>query len=321
MTQRVEVNHLLILTGASSGFGRSLCEVLAARIRIPMHAILIGRSREELQETSISMVAARGGRAFTHECIRLDLSSPVDFIPLMERIFNGCQDVKYSDITFVSNAGSLGEIDSIGRLSTEHIQRTIQLNFATPSAMISEFIRRCKLSQRPGQRVSVVNISSLWALEPCKTFSSYCASKAGIEMFMKCLAIENATPVAEGPVIKVLNYAPGPMNTAMQHQIRSTLSVDTDVQAFCKRMLDENKLVDTYVSAVKCARLIIEHMYSTGTHIDFYDQVEGIDFPSSKPTTCCNCSHCQCGPSCQCRPKMSPDCDPCADFASSKLNI
>ena len=321
MTQRVEVNHLLILTGASSGFGRSLCEVLAARIRIPMHAVLIGRSASELRETSVQMTAARGGRAFTYECVSCDMSSPVEFISVMDRVFHLCLDARYSDVTFVSNAGSLGEMESIGNLSTEHIQRTIQLNFATPCAMMSEFVRQCKLSSRRNLRVSVVNTSSLWAIEPCKTFSSYCSSKAGIEMFMKCLAIENATPAPEGPIIKVLNYAPGPMNTAMQQLIRSSLSADADVQTFCKKLFNENKLVDTYVSAVKCARLIIEHMYSTGSHIDFYDQVEGIDFPSSKPTTCCNCTYCQCGPSCQCRPKMIPDCDPCADFASSKLNI
>ena len=57
--------------------------------------------------------------------------------------------------------------------------------------------------------MKVVNISSLAAVQPVKRWGLYCTGKAGRDMLFKVMA-------AEDPDIRVLNYAPGPLDTGMQ---------------------------------------------------------------------------------------------------------
>lgn len=56
--------------------------------------------------------------------------------------------------------------------------------------------------QSHGQRRTVVNISSLCALEPFPSWVLYCTGKAAREMMFRVLAKEE-------PDLRVLNYAPG----------------------------------------------------------------------------------------------------------------
>ena len=57
--------------------------------------------------------------------------------------------------------------------------------------------------------VKIIHVSSLCALEPFKSWGLYCTGKAGRDMFFRVLA-------AEYPNIRVLSYAPGPLDTNMQ---------------------------------------------------------------------------------------------------------
>lgn len=54
----------------------------------------------------------------------------------------------------------------------------------------------------PGLSKTVVNISSLCALQPFKGWALYCAGKAARDMLYQVLA-------AEEPSVRVLSYAPG----------------------------------------------------------------------------------------------------------------
>lgn len=54
----------------------------------------------------------------------------------------------------------------------------------------------------PGLSKTVVNISSLCALEPFKGWGLYCAGKAARDMLCQVLAVEE-------PSVRVLSYAPG----------------------------------------------------------------------------------------------------------------
>lgn len=58
-------------------------------------------------------------------------------------------------------------------------------------------------------KLTLVNMSTLAALQPFPSWSLYCAMKASREMFFKTLAIERE----QDGNIKVLNYAPGPVDT------------------------------------------------------------------------------------------------------------
>lgn len=70
--------------------------------------------------------------------------------------------------------------------------------------------------------------------------------------------------------MKVLNYSPGPMDTEMTKPIRE------QVLGFGR-----NIMVDIQESAQRCVRLAIGGAFTTGAHIDFYDQ-EAVDCSSSR---------------------------------------
>lgn len=57
-------------------------------------------------------------------------------------------------------------------------------------------------SNSPGLSKTVVNISSLCALQPFKGWGLYCAGKAARDMLYQVLAVEE-------PSVRVLSYAPG----------------------------------------------------------------------------------------------------------------
>merc|ERR1719259_1542747 len=57
-----------------------------------------------------------------------------------------------------------------------------------------------------------LNVTSLCAVKPFASWSLYCASKAARDMLFRCLAEEETD-------VSVLNYAPGPVETAMQDTI------------------------------------------------------------------------------------------------------
>ena len=59
------------------------------------------------------------------------------------------------------------------------------------------------------KRSTVINVSSLLGIQAWKSVGHYCSVKAAREMLFKVLALENPDNM------RVLNYAPGPIDTEM----------------------------------------------------------------------------------------------------------
>ena len=71
--------------------------------------------------------------------------------------------------------------------------------------------------------------------------------------------------------LRTLNYAPGPMDTAMQSDIRCNL-VDLNTRNIFDSMNTEARLVPSAVSAAKMARIVLQDTFVSGAHLDFYDE-------------------------------------------------
>ncbi len=76
------------------------------------------------------------------------------------------------------------------------------------------------------------------------------------------------------PRTRVLNYAPGPLDTQMQDQIRRSMPPCPTRDVF-EDMHRTGKLVKPETSAHVLMRLLEQDSYENGAHIDFYD-VEGL---------------------------------------------
>ena len=65
--------------------------------------------------------------------------------------------------------------------------------------------------------------------QPFESWGIYCAGKAAREMFHKTVAAEQK----DKATFRVLNYAPGPLDTDMQREIREGPHVDPTTQVQC----------------------------------------------------------------------------------------
>ena len=125
----------------------------------------------------------------------------------------------------------------------------------------------------------VVNVSSLCAIQPFNTWGVYCSGKAARNMFHSTLASEQKqqqdgkeNEEAAVDQLRVLNYAPGPLDTDMQTEIRQSEGCDKDLHSYFVNSFKEGKLVDPIVSAERLLNLILEEgQFESGDHVDFYD--------------------------------------------------
>ncbi|KAG5190283.1 hypothetical protein JKP88DRAFT_271474 [Tribonema minus] len=112
----------------------------------------------------------------------------------------------------------------------------------------------------------VVNISSLAAVKPFPTWAAYCAGKAARDMFHAALAAEH-----RASQLRVLSYAPGPLDTDMQARIRAADGCAPELRAFFATMQRDGALVRPSESAARCVRLVREGCWECGAHVDFFD--------------------------------------------------
>lgn len=96
-------------------------------------------------------------------------------------------------------------------------------------------------------------------------------------MFHKCLSEEIKTYADElkttyNRVIRVLNYAPGPMDTDMMTSIRTSETILPETREYFKTLKETSKLVNPNDSADKLVSILLMNSYENGAHFDFYDE-------------------------------------------------
>jgi NAD(P)-dependent dehydrogenase (short-subunit alcohol dehydrogenase family) len=174
--RRVASGKVVIITGASSGIGRAVCQHLAAS-----GATLVGvaRSEDKLEEMRKEVEEA-GGKAFTYPT---DLSDPEACRRLVEQVIadHGRVDI------LINNAGRSIRRSVLNSLDRFHdFERTMQLNYFGAVAMI--------LAVVPGMRERgdghIVNITSIGGQTYPPRFAAYVASKNALDGFSRCFAPE-----------------------------------------------------------------------------------------------------------------------------------
>lgn len=106
---------------------------------------------------------------------------------------------------------SLGDVSRYTRSFTNmaEVDSYLSLNVSSSLCLTASVLQA--FPQRPGLKRTVVNISSLCALQPFSSWVLYCTGKAARDMMFKVLAEEE-------PDVRVLSYAPGGELTGQQVQ-------------------------------------------------------------------------------------------------------
>ena len=258
-----------VISGASSGFGREIAIELSKVVKAhPLRLVLLGRRREALQQTKDLALAAAPTDQLDIVVLPCDLSQ-LDALPALAKEVFQKDEFSKEAFTFVNNAGDVHPLSYIGEgIPLPGLQKAMDLNVTSALHMSSSFVESCVSSERDRpERCTLVNVSSLCAIEPFASMGVYCAGKAARDMFHRVLAKETEKITT----LKVLNYAPGPMNTEMHAQIRSSASVDKEIRKHFEESFNAAQTVDPNHSAKRLLDIILNYKFQSGQHIDYYD--------------------------------------------------
>ncbi|KAJ3017422.1 hypothetical protein HKX48_003558 [Thoreauomyces humboldtii] len=266
---------LILLTGASRGFGRSVAVSFAKSPLSQTHPtdfLLTARDTVLLDETATQVSSHSSSSSSSSNTI---VTHVLDFNDSTTDLDAHCENLlsriphppsSYSRVYLINNAGSLGRLDRLKDQRTEDVAPAIHLNLTAPTVLTSAFLRHfAPPSPSPSSTptITIVNVSSLAALQPFDCWGIYCSVKAARDMYHRTIAIED-------PSVRVLNYAPGPMDTDMQTRIRKEMP-DVPLRDVYDQMHREDKLVRPDTSARVLLRLLERDEWVNADHVDIYD--------------------------------------------------
>jgi len=220
--------QVALVTGGGRGLGRAFAIALAkAGARIAVTA----RTAEPLAQT-VAMVERAGGRALA---IPGDVSAP-DAVAHVVRTAES--QLGMVDI-LVNNAGAVGPLGYDWEVDLEDWWRTFEVNVRGPflyaRAVLPGMVKR--------QRGRIVNISTGAGFGRLPQMDAYCATKAALTQWTKCLA---ADIQAHG--VTVFAFHPGMVRTSMLDSLTSP-DVPNAVQAFFSSLLSQGRDVPIERSA------------------------------------------------------------------------
>ncbi len=196
--------HLYILTGASRGMGLAMAQQLLA----PKHTLLC-ISRQV--NTALAAQASQAGCAL--EQWPLDLAHPREAAARL-RLWLERPGLRPAGATLINNAGMIPRIAPLSAIEPDELAQGLSVGLEAPMALSAAFLAA---TEGWGVPRRVLNISSGLGRRPMASQAIYCATKAGMDHYTRCLALEEALK-AHGA--KVCALAPGVIDTDMQVQLR-----------------------------------------------------------------------------------------------------
>lgn len=289
---------LLIITGASRGLGRAISVAFCQDLSIGrIHALLVARSEDGLNETTDLMTQVASNRVTPFPLLQLqvtqhamDLSNLDQLDPNIDTLLQSMpapftsattssslsSSSAFDRIVLINNAGSLGHVGpTLNSPSLQDMKQAVDLNVTSSLwwsvRMARHFVptptHPTTIAPTPTTKVTLVNISSLVALQDFPTMAIYSAGKAARDRFHSVLAVEESNNIDQHMnVLKVLNYAPGPLETDMSVTLRHCKELDETLKPHYQK-----ELIDPLDSARKLVQVVLKDEFQTGQHLDYYD--------------------------------------------------
>ncbi|MFC5470514.1 SDR family NAD(P)-dependent oxidoreductase [Cohnella suwonensis] len=205
-----------IVTGSTSGIGRSVAEKLAAAgVRTVVH----GRNREAGEET-VADIASQGGEAIFVQADLLDAQAPGQLV--------AAATGRWGRLDFVVNNAALVCSKPIEEISHEDWNRLFQVNLKTPF-----FLVQAALPWLERQGGSIVNVGSINGVKNAPNNVVYDSIKAGLNHMTRGIAKDLL-----GKGVRINTLMPGGVATPL---IDQWFRQKYDDPAEAQRLADEEK--------------------------------------------------------------------------------
>jgi NAD(P)-dependent dehydrogenase (short-subunit alcohol dehydrogenase family) len=169
-------DKVAIITGGGTGIGRAIAMAFG---REGAKVVLAGRRIDKL-ETAADGVRTSGAQALSQVC---DVSNSNDTQTLVQQTEKAFGRV---DI-LVNNAGTLS-VSTVENIAEDEWDRLMATNLKGPFLMS----RAVLPAMRRAGAGSIINIGSVLGLVAVKDRAAYCASKGGVTLLTKAMALDHA---------------------------------------------------------------------------------------------------------------------------------
>ncbi len=195
------MKNIYLITGTSKGLGKALVNELKENNENKIFCIQRTSEKEKIENGTI---------------VEFDLRNADNAENLMNAIFDEMDLSKVDQITLINNAGVLSPITSIHNARIEEISDNIDVNLKALIVLTSIFLKK---TEKVNIKKIVINISSGAGNKPYDGWSVYCATKAGVDLFTRCVALEQKRQ--EYPAT-IFSFYPSIIDTRMQELIRNS---------------------------------------------------------------------------------------------------
>ncbi len=205
MTPPAPPRHLYILPGASRGMGLAL----AGQLLAPGHVLLtLSRGTSD----ALARQAQAAGAALTQW--PADLSDGAAASGRLAEWLAAFGPGDFASATLINNAGAIPAIVPLRDAQAPDLAAALRVGLEAPMQLTAAFLGATR-GWRGARRV--LNISSGLGRRPMASQSAYCAAKAGMDLFTRCVALDEA---GQPNGARVCSLAPGVIDTGMQALLR-----------------------------------------------------------------------------------------------------
>lgn len=227
--------HLYILTGASRGMGLAMAQQLLQ----PGHTLLcMARTVND----ALSTQAIQAGCTLVQWS--LDLANSREAATMLAE-WLGRPYVHGAGATLINNAGVIPRIAPLSEIAPADLAQALRVDLEAPMALSAAFLHATESWQVPRR---ILNISSGLGRRPMASQAPYCAAKAGMDHFTRCLALEEALKPHGA---RVCSLAPGVIDTDMQVQLRGADEADFPDRSRFEQLQREGQLTSPEEAAAR----------------------------------------------------------------------
>lgn len=168
-------NKTIVITGAGSGIGQQT-SIIASELGA--NVVMMDYSSDGMMETLSRM--AKGN----HSCINIDLSQ-------IENIPNVVKDIiaKYGPVHGLVHCAGISSRKPLNMLKRDGFNKLMDINFFSFVELVKNFTKRGNFIDGG----SIVVMSSISSINGYKAKTEYCVSKASVDAFVRCMALELAS--------------------------------------------------------------------------------------------------------------------------------
>ena len=166
-------NKLYIVTGAGSGIGRETSRVLAEH---GASVMMMDVNAEGLAETA----AIGGVRCYP---MTIDLTDASAVSEAVAKIVE-----QYGKLDGLVHCAGISSRKPLNVLSKEGFSKVMDVNFYS----FVELVKQCAKRKHINDGASIVVMSSISSIRGYKAKTEYCVSKAAVDAFVRCMALELA---------------------------------------------------------------------------------------------------------------------------------